>query len=404
MFHRRASLALSLLLLLNSLLLCCAANCYLSPSGSDENQLCNQTNPCATLGRCFDLYQVANLTISMSQGTYPRDGNCGFVQVVNVINLIIQAVPNNTVTIDCGTADSHFVFSSPTSLSSVTLYGLNLINGYTVNNGGCISADGIASLVVQNMAFQNCQAGSYGGAIYATFAVSILDCVISNSTAQNGGALYLTADASVSKCTITNSTATNGGGLYVTSSSLSVTNTNITYNTAQQGGGLYLYPTQANTVGTYNFAGTNISNNYAVNGGGLYAYNANYTWNIYGATFTNNNSTNKGDPNVMCDNSTAALFCYSCDANDCSSDCSVSNNNQSCSQSPSSSTVKCYTAKYSTCSATDSCTCQANGLPKAAKILIILIAICLFVGVVLIVADVVRHFIRKNQSGYTPIK
>lgn len=357
---------------------------------------------------------LGDLSIWLSPGTFSGDGNCN-TQVGNVIDyynisqLQIQPVPNsnNTVTIDCsGTNTPHFVFSNSDVLS-VTINNLNLVNGQTSNNGGCISASGIAGMTVQNSAFQNCQATSgFGGAIYADIPISILDSNFSNNNAFNGGALYLTADSSVSKCSITSCSATNGGGLYVTSSSLSVTNTNVTFNQATLGGGLFLNPSQPSTVGSYNFAGTNVSNNLAVNGGGLYAANVNYTWNIYGATFMNNNATNgtnKGDPNVMC-SVTAALFCYSCDASDCSSECAVANNNQSCSQFPSSSTVKCYSAHYTTCSVTDSCTCKASGLPKSAKILIILIAICLFVGVVLIVADVVRHFVRKNQSGYTPIK
>lgn len=402
------SLLFLLLLLLNSLLLCRAAdNCYLSPSGSDNNPQCSSTSPCQTLSRCFSLYgQSSDLTISLNQGTYTNPGNC-FTQVgggyySNISNLIIQAAPNNTVIIDCGSVYSHFRFQASVSPLSVTLNGLTLINGFTNGNGGCVSAQGIVGLVVQNSVFKNCQAQLSGGAIYADISVSILDSNFYNSFAANGGALYFLASSSVSKCVISNNNATNGGGLYVASSSLWITSTNITFNIATQGGGLYLAPPQANTVGAYNFAGTNISNNYAVLGGGLYAYNVNHTWNIYGATFTNNNATNKEDPNVACDNTTAALFCYSCDTKDCSSECAVLNNNQSCSQTP--STIKCYTTKFSTCKATDSCTCQDDGLPKAAKILIILIAICLFVGVVLIVADVVRHFIRKNQSGYTPIK
>jgi hypothetical protein len=357
---------------------------------------------------------LGDLSIWLSPGTFSGIDNCNITVgnatgYYNIALLQIQPVPNTntTVTIDCsGTNTPHFVFSN-SGILSVTLNNLNLVNGVTSSNGGCISASGIVGMTVQNSAFQNCQATNVGGAIYADIPISILDSNFSTSNAFSGGALYLTADSSVSKCAISSCTATNGGGLYVTSSSLSVTNTNVTFNRATlNGGGLYLNPSQPNTVGTYNFAGTNVSNNFAVNGGGLYASNLNYTWDIYGATFMNNSATNvtsKGDPNVMCD-VTAALFCYSCDASDCFSECSVANSNQSCSQFPSSTTVKCYSAHFSTCSATDSCTCKASGLPKAAKILIILIAICLFVGVVLIVADVVRHFIRKNQSGYTPIK
>jgi len=342
----------------------------------------------------------------MSQGNYTGYNNCetqvGNGSYNNIANLVIQSVPNNTVVIDCGSSYGHFRFG-PSNILSVTLNGLTLVNGNQQDgNGGCVYASGLASLTVQNSVFQNCQTSNLygsGGAIYVDFPASILDSNFSLNSAARGGALYLAASASVSKCLIFNNNAPLGGGVYINNSSASITNTNITNNSASQGGGVYL--NSGNSTGSLDFVGTTISNNTATLGGGLYAVNADYAWNIYGATFAYNNATTT-DPNVAC-NTSAAKFCESCDAKDCSSGCPVSNN-QSCSQI-SDSAVRCYTTQYSTCDPGSSCTCGDSGLPKAAKILIILIAICLFVGVVLIVADVVRHFIRKNQkSGYTPIK
>jgi len=264
-------------------------------------------------------------------------------------------------------------------------------------------------LTIKDVVATNCS-GLLGGAVSSERTpLTITDSIFTSNTAtEGGGALYIQTPenviATLSGCAIYSNVATNnGGGVFLLSDYISITHTNITNNNASLGGGVYLQSDRPNREGSYDFNSTLIANNTAkTSGGGLYSSNLNHTWNIFGAVFQDNISPEKVDPNVACYSNTS-IFCYFCIASDCASDCPASAN-QSCSLLTASS-ANCYSNEFDTCSATGTCSCNSGGgLTGAAKILIVLISLCLFIGIVLIVADVVRHFYRKKQRGYHPIK
>jgi len=410
--------ALAFLLGASFLFLACSAatpyNCYVSPTGDDVSTYnCSSDKPCKTINYCFVNRSDSDLVITLGAGTFSGDANCNVAvdssHNTQITSLVIQGFVDGYTEIDCGNQLSHFHFADLNA--AFALRDVALKNGVSKGAGGCIFASGVQSLTVRSVWFTNCSA-SIGGALYANVPATVLNSTFLFNTAQSGGALYLVSSpdaptgATVSQSIIRGNVAQEGAGLFIFGDYATVTGTNITNNTAyEEGGGLYFRTHNPNSVGKYNFVDTLISNNQAPSGGGLYSDNLNHTFNVFGALFKDNWTGTKEDPNIACSNS-SALFCYSCTAKDCNSGCAVGVN-QTCSQTPSSKTVNCYSnnIKFKTCKSTDTCTCQApTGLSKSAKIVIILISVCLFVGVVLIVVDVGRHFMRKRQSGYQPIK
>jgi hypothetical protein len=391
-----------------------AQNCYLATTGSDNNN-CTAQFPCSTISHCLAQYQ-GDLTISLSAGVYTGANYCntnvGPATNAAISNLVIQGLPNNSVTIDCQQVNYHFNFASINA--TFTISWVTLANGNTGANGGCVYASAIAGLTVQNVVFTGCYATLNGGALYTDSPTSVSNSTFTlNKAGNSGGAASITTTASnnvsMSNCDIFNNTAYSGAALYVTGPYLQFTNGNITYNTATYyGGGVYLSVAagQENFVGIYNVLNSVVANNTAQLGGGLYNQNINHTWNFYGALLSSNHITsvisNLSDPNIYCENLNSS-FCYSCKAQDCSSGCAAGTN-QTCSQTAAASQVFCYSSKFDLCSATASCSCPASssGLPKAAKIMIVFIAICMIIGIVLIVIDVIRH-VQKRKQGYAPI-
>jgi len=401
-----------LLFLVGSLMwVACHADCYISPSGSDGGNNCTSNSPCSTISRC--LQNQGDLTISLSSGSYTGVDNCNTVvggsSTGSITNLVIQALPNNTVTINCQNMYPIFVFQSTSA--NFTIYSVTLLGGYAgLNNGGCIYASNVGSLTVQNVAFLNCSA-SNGGAIFTNSPTSIMDSTFYNNVASGqGGAVSVNVDNlntttfSVSKSVLANNSALSGGAFYIEGDYASITYCNITTNQATNGGGVYLSTARPEYVGSYNFLSTTVSNNSATFGGGLYNNNLNHTFNVFGAQFTSNSATVKlaatADPNIYCSNPNST-FCYSCAASDCQSDCLAAGNNQSCTLAA--SLAFCYSTHFTTCLG-NSCQCGAkSGLSDSAKIVIVLIIACLVIGIFLIAIDVVRHFRNKKQQGYTPI-
>lgn len=186
---------------------------------------------------------------------------------------------------------------------------------------------------------------------------------------------------------------------------VAILNSNITLNGASLGGGVYFFATNnVSYTGVYNFSQTIISNNTAsVDGGGLYSFNLNHTFNVFGATLKDNIAfSNSSDHNVACADP-ASPFCFSCVAGAC--DACAPNANQSCSQNSTASSVFCYTNLHSVCMTNSTCQCETAGMTTKEVIFIVVIALCLVIGLILIVIDVIRYFHRRNQStGYSPIK
>jgi hypothetical protein len=411
-----------LLFLVGSLMwVACHADCIISPTGTNAGN-CTSDSPCGTITYCLTQFS-GDLTISLSAGTYIGQDNCD-INVVGgatpsfpaITSLVVQALPNNTVTIDCQSLYPHFRFQSINALftlNSITLLAGNALSN-NITDGGCLYASGVQGLTVQNVAFVNCIAYN-GGALFTDSPTSIMDSTFSGNkawaTTGFGGALIVNVNNlnssifSMSKSVITNNTApSSGAAVYIAGDYASITDCNITFNSAlSNGGGVFLTTARPTYVGNYNFLGTTISNNTAVFGGGLYNDNLNHTFNVFGALFTGNIAGTKmaatADPNIYCSDPNST-FCYSCAASDCLTGCAAGAN-QSCTVNAAAQAF-CYSTKFTTCSG-NSCKCSAkSGLPTAAKIVIIAIAACLVIGIFLIAIDVIRHF-RQKKQGYTPI-
>lgn len=391
-----------------------SVTCNLAVTGVDNGDCSNNASGyCQTIDYCLHVYSNATeIVISLQPGVYSQDF-CSFQlpQSSKITSFSVQAPPvvPNSVIINCNNVNSAFVFSDMPDLQ-VEINDIDFVNGSSVN-GGCIFANNIKRLLIQNAGFVNCTAIGSGGAIYAnnTESTYLLDTVfLDNQAVNGGGAVYVTGTTSngtsVARCTFGNNKALEGGAIYLNGNYLSLTNSNVSSNSASRsGGGLFLHSGLPSTSGAFNFLGSTINNNTAMNGGGLYADDMDYTWNIYGALFEYNIATNQnGDGNVACANSTSP-FCDSCTATDCDSGCPSSS--ASCSQT-NSTAILCYGNKdFTSCSSTESCTCKEKHLSKVALIIIILICVCMFVGTVLIAVDLIKFFInkRKRTTSYTPI-
>jgi len=327
--------------------------------------------------------------------------------------------PTKIVTIGCdNNGKRQFSFTNLPN-TTITLQYLTLRKGNVADNGGCVYASNVQNITLLNVTLDGCSATN-GGGLYSDSVVNITFATFTlNQASTNGGALYLQSLAngsSISNSSITSNSAANGAGLYLFGDYLYIVNSIVANNNATSfsglggyGGGLYLAtpnpnPVKHEKIGTYNFLNTNFTNNNAtLQGGGVYAENLNHTWNIYGALFVDNWSTDIGDSNIAC-NATAMEFCHGCTTTDCVTGCTV-DGFQSCSQNTTNTkSVFCYGSRFTMC--TDpSCKCKAI-VTKVEKILIVIIALLLVVGVTLIAVDVIRFVIRRRRenSTYTPIK
>lgn len=144
--------------------------------------------------------------------------------------------------IDCGQAGRGFTFRSGESRATV-IQGLTIRTAFHAASGGglyCVQS----GPTVRDCIITNCRAGAYGGALYSTGNLSrplLINCTLSNNTANAGGGIYC-ADgswASLDGCTLADNVAPYGGGGYCRDvSRVNLTNCTLVRNRGTLGGAL----------------------------------------------------------------------------------------------------------------------------------------------------------------------
>ena len=174
------------------------------------------------------------------------------------------------------------------SAGALTLNGSAIyINSNKAANGGGLFNNGTTT-ITQVGGFNNNEATSCGGGIYAKGTMSIANTRLSKNKAVNGGGIYENGSTSttLSGVTIENNTASDSaGGLYAGPAVTYPGTVSITKNTANNGGGVMM------TDGTLT-SNVTISNNTAHSGAGLFVNGTSAV--INGATISDNAATGAG--------------------------------------------------------------------------------------------------------------
>ena len=177
---------------------------------------------------------------------------------------------------------------------SITLKNINIINGYTANNGGAIYIYG-GNGSITNSTFTNNTASYGGGAIYIEDGTgSITNSTFTdNYVDENGGAIYIeSGNGNIINSTFYNNNANeNGGAIYINGNG-SITNSTFTNNNATyNGGAIYINGNGSITNSTFK------NNNARSFGGAIYIERG--TGSITNSTFTNNNANRYGGAIVI---------------------------------------------------------------------------------------------------------
>ncbi len=133
-------------------------------------------------------------------GVYPAPGNCK--STINYDSVQIIGVCGHQFTkFDCNGSSFHFKVTG----QNITIQGLQLMNGNSDENGGCIAITPPATgITIIDTFLLNCFSEKNGGAISFTdqlqeshsIAISILgESSIESCSAVNGGALYISMDS-----------------------------------------------------------------------------------------------------------------------------------------------------------------------------------------------------------------
>jgi hypothetical protein len=206
--------------------------------------------------------------------------------------ITIQNLGTGLVTITGGNGYRDFDIQS-----SVTLEGLNIING----NAGSYNGGGI--LNSGNLTISNCVIGDnksyYGGGISSTGNLTISNSIISGNEASEGGGIYNSGSLSMSGSTLSANSAiggSGGGGIYDPARNqdqITISNSLISGNTTSAiGGGIEVGNYFSSKSNILSIVDSTISDNSAsVNGGGISACYAGVS--ISNSTISGN-SGNKG--------------------------------------------------------------------------------------------------------------
>jgi hypothetical protein len=155
---------------------------------------------------------------------------------------VITNSAGNTVTIQGLTLTGGRNFPSGTiaNFGSLNLQDCKVSGGAPeITFGGGIYNTGRVSMV--NCTFFNCS-GFFGGAIWNSGSITIAGCVLTNNRAGAGGCIFNSGKLTLDHCVIAGNryiTSGDGGGIYNFCGTVVVTNCSITNNIGIQGGGIW---------------------------------------------------------------------------------------------------------------------------------------------------------------------
>ncbi len=287
-----------------------------SSSGNDGNDCQSLATACATIGAAVGK-AGNNDTIEISAGTYNEHD----IQIFKPLTL--NGAGAGITIVDAGGNGRLFHTGS-----TITIYGMTLLNGQTAvagnifeTGGGAVLNSGGGTLTLQNVDIVYNEASGSGGGIF-NVATLILDGtkVISNTAGGGGGGIYnynigvITVTQSTLALNIANASGAGGGAIYHGGNSLSVTDSNLAQNQSNYfGGGLHVdsnssivlenitladnqssagaglaITTGAVTMTNGTVSGNTASNNY----GGIYATGPSSSIFIQNSTIAENTRTN----------------------------------------------------------------------------------------------------------------
>lgn len=169
--------------------------------------------------------------------------------------------------IDCGDSGRGFYFHSGEGPGSV-VDGFTITNGSVPGNGGGIYC-GDASPTIMNCVISNNSADAGGGILTENASPTISNCLIAGNSSTYGGGIYSSGVPSpnIRNCAISGNSAYAGGGVLAYAGSPGITNCIVSGNSATYGAGLYYSCTPPSVL-------TNcaIIENSASAGGGISAY------------------------------------------------------------------------------------------------------------------------------------
>lgn len=217
--------------------------------GNDSNNGLTWATAKATIQAGIDLAASKGQgQVFVAVGTYIE--NISFAPNVQLIGGYPEGggqkdVFSNVTTIDGG-GNGHAVIISDGDgirIDGLTIKGGNASGAYPLNSGGGIycSNDCNSPVIINCTITEN--SADYGGGIYlGNSSPLIKNCIISGNSANDyGGGIYSNAKVSstIVNCMIFDNTAGLGGGIYAAGNS-TITNSNIADNTASNtGGGIY---------------------------------------------------------------------------------------------------------------------------------------------------------------------
>jgi hypothetical protein len=152
------------------------------------------------------------------------------------------------------------------------LSGLTLTRGHTDGDGGAVTAGGTFTLL--NCVVSDSSAAERGGGVFTSGHARVAGSTISGNAAHNGGGIYFYGfgDPIVEASTVSGNTAqSSGGGISFRYGNASILNSTVSGNTARFGGGISLESGGSGDPGTYILIRlTTVAGNTAlVRGGGI---------------------------------------------------------------------------------------------------------------------------------------
>lgn len=153
----------------------------------------------------------------------------------------------------------------------VSISGVTIRNGYTLNAGGGIYNVGTANLTLTNVTLDNNFADNQGGGMEndGTATATLTNVIITNNDANcsdGGGGVYNYGTMSMTNVTVSGNTCCYGAGVTINGGTITITDSTISNNIADyEAGGLYV------DDGTATLTNVTINGNKAgTEGGGIY--------------------------------------------------------------------------------------------------------------------------------------
>ena len=257
---------------------------YVNNSYTGNNVNGTLKYPFKTITSAINLANLANhnMTIYIMNGTYNE------VNMTITNNITISAYNNDNITLDA--LKKGYIFGVENS--TLNLINLTLINGtgktittdYTSSQyGGVIYSSGNISIVNSNLYNNH---ADYGAVIYSMGNVSIINSTLHDNYGNQKGSVFSESNIIIINSNFINNTAKiNGGAIYT--NNLTMNHSSIINCNSLNGGAIY-FITSCNIVSSV------LVNNNATNGKIIYSPNgvitADYNWWGNNTPFTTNNN------------------------------------------------------------------------------------------------------------------